>query len=222
MSAAALVIVEVAAQSGGNQDSTSSSTALQIITGIGVGTLIGSIIAAIVTQVWTSRRETKASMAKVAGIARMLSEDFFRQQSTLARAIFRQDWWRPAEFLDSQVSPDDLRDLASHLDSTHWGAVARVIGWMTYFRGVRAETRAAPTTGQLERFERLYSALDIARWVLSDVAKRPYHEHNPASMKQDAIAEVEAANGDVAKVQAIELHSLSADKAEVQLRERYD
>jgi hypothetical protein len=41
-------------------------------------------------------------------------------------------------------------------------------------------------------------------------------------MKQDAIAEVEAANGDVAKVQAIELHSLSADKAKVQLRERYD
>lgn len=213
---AEISLLVIAQEPSSRGSGTSSSTALQIITGVGLGTLLGSVIAALVTQFATSRREQRAHAAKVRGIARVLSEEFFRQQSTLARAIFRQHWWRIEELLHSQVSVDELRELATELDNKRWAAVAGVMGWMAYFKGVQAaaiRTGAPPSAQQLKRFVALYRALDIARYGLSAISGRGYRSHNPEPMRRDVIEEL-TARPKTGTIKTPQLRSLSEAEAE--------
>lgn len=211
-----LELAQAAAQT---SNSTNGATIEQVIAGAGVGAAAGAVGSAWYTQRRTDRRERQAAQERITGIARVLYEDFRRQQSTLARGIYRAGWWRPGEMLKLQVTDDDIKRIASAVDATKWGAVSRAIGWMAYLRELRGDdTRPPdPTAGQLELFRDIYRYLDLARFALHNLAKLTYRPHNGSAMKRDA---VEEARGHPARANArteMTLSSLGAEEAQTEL-----
>jgi len=220
--------------------SNGGSALVQLIAAIGVGSVVGAVLAAVFNHHFTARRERKASERALQGIARMLHEDFFRQQSTLARAIFRQSWWRSEELFAPLVSAQDILVLASRLTENQWAAVAKATGWMIYLEQVQVAATTGgsrapastptlppstldahhvpPTDEQLERFDKLYRALDVARYALLEVANRRYVLHNSANMKRDVIAEASAAGVDTRGIEVRQLESL----CELEVKRRLD
>jgi hypothetical protein len=192
----------LAAQKGGGK----GPSIPELIVSAGAGALAGAVLAALLTQWMTNRREDKHLALQRQGIARVLYQDFLRQQSALARALYRGEWWHTEELLKPQVSDDDTKVLATGLARKQWDAVARALGWMGYLRNVRGKGAdvAAPNDYEKAQFGTVYTYLDIGRIALCDLGGIRYFQHQHDVMKQAVLASGRPVDATSATLESLE------------------
>jgi hypothetical protein len=184
----------------------------ELIAGAGVGAFAGAVLAALLTQLMTGRREKKAHALQRKGIARVLYQDFLRQQSTLARAFYRRGWWRPEELSVPQIDSDDVKFLATDLNNPRWTAVADALGWMTYLGRLRGTGEEPPEPNEyaMKTFENVYRLLDIGRVALADCAEIAWEQHDDGQMRQAAESSGEREPGDDRKLPVLDLEEVKS------------
>lgn len=71
----------------------------------GVGTLLGSAVASVISDRSSKERDERLVQAT----ALLMQDDFYHFQVTLARALVGQRWWTSAEVLKQQTTIDDRK-----------------------------------------------------------------------------------------------------------------
>ena len=158
---------------------------------------IGAIVAAIVAGVVAVAHEWFKNGLRRRGIARLLYHRLMQRQSTLALAYYRQRWWSPDEYRDSDLLDDDLKRAATAMRANEWRAVNSALGWAEYLRHRRAAdiaTMGEPDYEALRLIRATYVRIDHARWALRRVSGRigrrmPWDVHNHGEMARLATCE---------------------------------
>ncbi|HEV7845259.1 MAG TPA: hypothetical protein VGO83_03315 [Thermoleophilaceae bacterium] len=153
-----------------------------------VALLGGAIGGALITQFVTLGRNWFETRVKRRSYARMLHEDFLRQQSTVARAYYRSTesrpgWWHDEEFLDPIAKEDIYGDLLGALEQRRYEAVASALGWMAYLRAACGAKQAPPARAELVK---AYRRLGTARYALTQLGRFEYREHLHEQMAEGA------------------------------------
>lgn len=147
----------------------------------------GAVGGALITQLVTLGRGWLDTRVRRRSYARMLHEDFLRQQSTVARAYYRSahkpEWWMPEEFLPPIATSDVYGDLLGALHEERYVAVASALGWMDYLYEARKAKQPARPRGELVK---AYRRLGTARCALAKLGRFAYREHDHEEMRGDA------------------------------------
>jgi hypothetical protein len=153
-----------------------------------IAVLGGAVGGAVITQLVVLGRESFETRVRRRSYARMLHEDFLRQQSAVARAYYRSTdhtraWWKEEEFLAPLATPEVYGDLLGALHGPRYVAVASALGWMEYLRAAREANQPARPRGELLK---AYRRLGTARYALGKLGKLQYREHDHDQMREDA------------------------------------
>ena len=147
----------------------------------------GAVGGALITQLVTLGRNSFETRVRRRSYARMLHEDFLRQQSTVARAYYRSTdsapvWWKDEEFLNPLATADVYGDLLGALHKQRYVAVASALGWMEYLRAASKAKQPERPRGELLK---AYRRLGTARYALAKLGRFEYREHDHDQMRED-------------------------------------
>lgn len=108
----------------------------------------------------------------------LIQDDFLHYQATLARALDRCTWWKPAELLSRQATIDDRKAVWAALPDEKTWIVAGAQGWMDYLIGNRrlqpaGDTPALGRDDAATMGDTLHK-LELARQELADFTGRTF------------------------------------------------
>lgn len=156
------------------------SDALTIVTSVLGGGLLGTVGG------WLSA--WRIADLNRRGRARLIHEDFYRLQSTIARLFFQTgaegDWGDKSWLLLPLADKGDQQDVVAHLKAgENFTSCAGALGWGEYVREGYGHGRA-PSDLMLRT---IYWRLDLGRRALAGIADLSYTHHEPDHVVAPAV-----------------------------------
>jgi DNA-directed RNA polymerase subunit N (RpoN/RPB10) len=133
-----------------------------------VGVVVGALVTGVSNYLIQNSQSKQEAAAAVRAAARLTYDDFLHRQSTLVRALARQDqgWWTESEVLAPQTTLEDRKRLLGALGDEPSQDVAGAQGWMDYLLS-RRKHNDRPTGTDVDVMRDTFCRLDRARGHLS-------------------------------------------------------